>query len=93
MARYFFDLHDGKGTSSDREGAECADAQAVSALTTKILSEIVSKEVKLDGQMNFFVSVRDEVGRIAHVATLTLTNKWLTASKIASSDGALDSAS
>jgi hypothetical protein len=79
MARYFFDLHDADGSMPDYEGTECAGAHVVSALAARILSEIASSDAQPDEQRNLFMSVRDESGRIAHVATLTLTNTWLAA--------------
>ena len=78
MARYYFDLHDGRVLRRDTEGSECADDEAVRQEARHALPEIAKGEIPKDGDKQAFtVLVRDENNVTVYTATLTYAGLWL----------------
>ncbi|WP_262272619.1 DUF6894 family protein [Microvirga yunnanensis] len=72
MPRFFFDIHDGKRFTPDREGLELEGLEAAKAEAKKTLPDIV-KEVMPDGdRRDLTVDVKDVAGRIVWRVTLSL---------------------
>lgn len=79
MARYFFDIHDGRTFFRDTEGHECADAHEIRHEAMLALPEIARQEIpKLAADTQAFtVAVRNEQGQTVYTATLTFAGIWM----------------
>ncbi|MCE4227001.1 hypothetical protein HCU64_25015 [Methylobacterium sp. C25] len=78
MARYFFDIHDGRKLMRDDDGEKCADAAAIRRLAMETLPQIASNEIPKDGdQQAYTVVVRNESNVTVYTATLAFAGLWL----------------
>jgi hypothetical protein len=70
MARYFFDIHDGKFVLDDA-GLECANFDEVRREARRVLPEIAKEVLPEDGDHHTItVRVRDEQHETVYTATL-----------------------
>lgn len=77
MARFFFDVQDGKGFHRDEAGDECASAQEARQQVQGILSDIARHELP-DGDLHVIMcDVRDAKGHVVYRGELTYRGRWL----------------
>ncbi len=78
MARYFFDVIDGR-TISDAVGVDLSDQAAVRREAMRLLPEIARDEIHRDARevQSLAVMVRDETGHPVYTATLSYAGIWL----------------
>jgi CheY-like chemotaxis protein len=76
MARYFFDLDDGKNCYVDDIGTDIADPARISDEAIGFLASVFKDAAHDDSDRVFIANVRDEAGRIAFTTTLTLQSEW-----------------
>lgn len=77
MARYFFDINDGRNVR-DEEGHECADLHTAVEYAKQTLSEIAADEMSKHGERQAItVLVTDETGQAVYLAAMTYTGTWL----------------
>jgi hypothetical protein len=72
MPRFFFDIHDGKAFTPDREGLELDSLEAAKDEAKKTLPDIVKEEMPDGNRRDFTVDVKDVAGRIVWRITLSL---------------------
>ncbi len=77
MARYFFDMIDGKRTIRDALGCDLPDVEAARTEALEALPEIARGELPPSGQYDLTTHVRDHTGAVIFVATLSITGKWV----------------
>jgi hypothetical protein len=79
MARYFFDIHDGRILRRDPEGSECDSPGAVrsEAMTTLPLVAMNAIPKGDRDEQAFTVLVRDETGMTVYTASLTFAGLWV----------------
>lgn len=77
MARFYFDLHNGDGPMTDNEGIDLPSRESVTQHVTRILTDIARDEMPTEDQAVISIKVRDDVGKIVSVASLTFNNQWL----------------
>ena len=82
MARYFFDLDDGKRKFVDSVGTELADVKMVPSEAIGF-STTIAKDVRDDADLALVASVRNEQGQIIFTTTLTLQSDWLDVGHVA----------
>ena len=72
MPRFFFDIHDGKNFTSDRQGMELEGLEAAKAEAKKALPDIVRAALPDGDRRDFTVDVKDAAGQIVWRVTLSL---------------------
>jgi hypothetical protein len=77
MARYYFDLHNGDGPTTDVEGIELPSRKSVTLHISRILTDIARDEMPTEDRAVISVKVRDDQGRVISVASLTFNSEWL----------------
>lgn len=77
MARYFFDIHDGKEFTGDEEGEVCGSLVEVSDYAVSVLPDLAREELPNGPNRLFWIKVRDEDGAYIFRASLALTTAWL----------------
>ena len=71
MPRFFFDIHDAKGSHRDEFGDELADFEEAREQAQAILPDIVREELP-DGELHKITcEVRDETGEIVYRGEIT----------------------
>lgn len=63
MARYFFDIHDGKRFTQDNEGVDLAGIEAAKAEAGRTLPDIARETMPHGDSREYRIEVRDETGR------------------------------
>lgn len=78
MARYFFDVIDGR-TISDKVGVDLPDLAAVRREAMRLLPEIALDEIHNDDRdvQTLALMVRDEAGQAVYIANLSYAGIWL----------------
>ncbi|MER2198520.1 DUF6894 family protein [Methylobacterium brachiatum] len=78
MARYFFDVIDGR-TISDEVGLDLADLAALRREAMRLLPEIARDEMHNDDRdvQTLAIMVRDEAGQPIYTANLSYAGIWL----------------
>ncbi|AYO85902.1 DUF6894 family protein [Methylobacterium brachiatum] len=78
MARYFFDVIDGR-TISDEVGLDLADLAALRREAMRLLPEIARHEMHNDDRdvQTLAIVVRDEAGQPIYTANLSYAGIWL----------------
>jgi hypothetical protein len=77
MARYYFDLHNGDGPTTDTEGMELESRKSVTSHVARILTDVARDEMPSEDRAVISIKVRDEKGKVISVASLTFNNEWL----------------
>ncbi|UVK38639.1 hypothetical protein LHFGNBLO_005831 [Mesorhizobium sp. AR10] len=77
MARYFFDIHDGKEFTGDEDGEICESLTEVSDYAVRVLPDIAREELPDGPNRLFWIKVRDEDGAYIFRASLILASAWL----------------
>lgn len=78
MARYYFDIHEGRSFIRDSEGTDCAGVDALRVEAMNVLPTIAKDVIPTDGDRQAFtVSVRDENNVTVYTATLTFAGLWM----------------
>ena len=78
MARYFFDIHDGRSFIRDSEGTDCATPDALKDEAMNVLPMVARDVIPTDGDKQAFtVLVRDENNVTVYTATLTFAGLWM----------------
>jgi hypothetical protein len=77
VTRYFFDIQNGDGPTTDDCGVELATRAQISRQVTKILLDIACDELREQDRMIMSVTVRDADGKTISVASLTFDNEWI----------------
>ncbi len=76
MNRYYFDLHNGDGPTTDDEGQELPSRDAVAREISRILLDVANEEIASTDRLVITLTVRDERDRTISVASLTFANEW-----------------
>ncbi|BCM88117.1 DUF6894 family protein [Methylobacterium indicum] len=78
MARYYFDVHDGRDLNRDNIGTECCDRAAIRNEAMVLLPSIARDAIPMDGdRQSFTVLVRNESSLTVYTATLSFTGLWV----------------
>lgn len=77
MSRYYFDLHNGDGPTTDEEGVDLPSRESVTQQVTRILVDVARDEMSREERSVISVKVRNENGKVISVASLTFNNEWL----------------
>jgi hypothetical protein len=77
MSRYYFDLHNGDGLTTDNEGMELDSRESVTQQVTRILVDVARDEMPTEHRAVVSVKVRNDKGKVISVASLTFNNEWL----------------
>lgn len=77
MSRYFFDLHNGDGPTTDHEGLDLCSRDAVTREVTRILVDLARDEMPIEQRAVISVRVRNALGKVVSVSSLTFNNEWL----------------
>lgn len=77
MSRYYFDLHNGDGPTTDSEGMELESREGVTRQVSRILVDIARDEMPTEARAIISVRVRNDRGEVISVASLTFSNEWL----------------
>ncbi|WP_320202247.1 DUF6894 family protein (plasmid) [Agrobacterium sp. rho-13.3] len=77
MSRYFFDLHNGDGPTTDHEGLDLSSRDAVKREVTRILVDLARDEMPIEQRAIISVKVRNATGKVVSVSSLTFHNEWL----------------
>lgn len=77
MKRYFFDLHNGDGPTTDDCGIELATKRDIANYVARILLDIARDELREQDRAMMSVTVRDNEGNTISVASLTFDNEWV----------------
>ncbi|WP_084362946.1 hypothetical protein [Rhizobium sp. RU36D] len=77
MSRYYFDLHNGEGPTTDDEGQEMPSREAVAREITRTLLDIANEEITGSDRLVVTLTVRDDQDRTISVASLIFTNEWI----------------
>ncbi|TNC03822.1 hypothetical protein FF100_36815 [Methylobacterium terricola] len=75
MAWYFFDIHDPHGSMHDRQGIECADADAARTQAVRTLCEFVHHAALQGFPSGASTTVRDETGCVVLSVKLAVTSE------------------
>jgi hypothetical protein len=75
--RYFFDLHNGDGPTTDDCGIELATKREIARQIARILLDIARDELPEQDRAMMSVTVRDADGKTISVASLTFDNEWV----------------
>jgi hypothetical protein len=78
MARYFFDVIDGR-TISDEVGVDLPDLAALRREAMRLLPDIARDEIYKDDRdvQTLAIMVRDEAGQPVYTANLSYAGIWL----------------
>jgi len=72
MARFFFNVRDGADLSCDREGQECADAEAARREAVSTGREMLGERLLHGGALNHRqIEIADETGHVVDVLTIS----------------------
>ena len=78
MARYYFDIHDGRAFIRDPVGTECAGPADLRFEAMSVLPLIAKDLIPTAGDKQAFtVLVRDESNATVYTATLTFAGLWM----------------
>ncbi|KAA0687986.1 hypothetical protein DTW90_33065 [Neorhizobium sp. P12A] len=77
MKRYFFDLHNGDGPTTDDCGLELETRGDISRHVAKILLDVARDELREQDRVLMSVTVRDAEGKTISVAALAFNNEWV----------------
>ncbi len=78
MARFYFDIHDGKHDTKDDDGTEFPDLAAMRKEALSILPDIAREVMPNDGnRRDVIVDVKDGNGMVVFTATLSLVARWM----------------
>ncbi|KQO79353.1 MULTISPECIES: hypothetical protein [unclassified Methylobacterium] len=79
MARYYFDIHDGRAFVPDPIGQDCVDADHVRREAMRALPEIARDAIPQRGAdaQAFKVVVRNTDSAAVYTATLTFSGSWV----------------
>lgn len=77
MSRYFFDLHNGDGPTTDHEGLDLVSREAVKREVARILVDLARDEMPIEQRAVISVKVRNATGKVISVSSLTFNNEWL----------------
>ena len=78
MARYYFDIHDGRSLMRDEVGSECDGPGAVRTEAMVALPQIAQGAIPKDGDRQAYtVLVRDARHLTVYTATLTFAGLWV----------------
>lgn len=78
LARYFFDIHDGRDLRSDAEGTICDGSEAIKDQAMRTLPEFARSAIPRSGaRQAFTVLVRNERNLMVYTATMTFSGLWL----------------
>jgi hypothetical protein len=72
MPRFFFDIHDGKDFTPDRQGLELENLEAAKDQAKKALPNIVKDKMPDRDRRDFTVDVKNAAGQIVWRVTLSL---------------------
>jgi hypothetical protein len=72
MPRFFFDIHDGKNFTPDRQGLDLEGLEAAKEEAKKALPDIVRDEMPDGDRRDFTIDVKDVARRIVWRVTLSL---------------------
>lgn len=71
MPRYYFDVHDSRGSHRDEVGDEFADFEDARTQCQSLLPDLAREELP-DGELHIITcDVRDEAGRIVYRGRIT----------------------
>lgn len=77
MGKYFFELHNGDGMTSDHDGMELGSRDNVIREISRIMLDIAREELPDRESGVVCVIVRDDSGTVISVAHLSFSNHWL----------------
>ena len=77
MARFYFDVNDGRERSIDAEGIELEDLEEARRTAVRELAQTIRDEVPDGERDSFVVTVRDSDGIPVYVATATMLGESL----------------
>jgi hypothetical protein len=79
VARYFFDIHDGRAFLPDPIGQDCVDTDQIRREAMRALPEIARDAIPQRGAeaQAFTVIVRDADSAPVYSATLTFSGLWM----------------
>ncbi|AWN46404.1 hypothetical protein DK419_08810 [Methylobacterium terrae] len=78
MARYYFDVHDGKHLTRDDVGTECGGPDTIRFEAMMALPAIARDVIPKDGDRQALtVLVRNASNLIVYTATMTFASIWL----------------
>lgn len=77
MPRYYFDLHNGDGPTTDVEGSVIKSHDSLTREMTRILLDIARDEMPREDRAVISLKVRNENGKVISVASLTFNTEWL----------------
>ncbi|WP_075291487.1 DUF6894 family protein [Pararhizobium arenae] len=77
MGRYFFELHNGDGTTPDDEGMEFSARANIVNEISRLMLDIVREELPDRESGAVSVIVRDETGKVISVSNMSFMNHWL----------------
>ena len=77
MPRYYFDLHNGDGPLRDNDGLEIASREGVAKEVSRILADIARDEMPAQDKNVISLKVRNEVGKVISISSLTFFTEWL----------------
>jgi hypothetical protein len=72
MPRFFFDIHDGEDSTTDRDGLELADLEAAKEEAKKALPDMVNDTMPDGDRRDVTVDVKNAAGQIVWRITLSL---------------------
>ena len=80
MARYYFDIHDGRTFVPDAIGQDCVDVDQIRREAMRALPEIARDAIPQRGTeaQAFTVIVRNADSAAVYSATLTFSGLWMT---------------
>ncbi|MDX3924991.1 MAG: hypothetical protein QHC90_04170 [Shinella sp.] len=76
MSRYYFDLYNGDGPTSDEEGLDLHSHEAITNEVHRILVDIAREEIAGRERGAIAVNVRDEAGRTVFTGNLSFATEW-----------------
>ncbi len=77
MARYYFDLTNGHGTTVDEDGQVFSTADEAAREALRLLAEIALDEQVESNDLAFSVDVRTEGGDVFYQGRLSLFGRWV----------------
>ncbi|KQO76411.1 hypothetical protein ASF20_13765 [Methylobacterium sp. Leaf88] len=76
MPRYFLDVGQTQGSTSDDAGTVLPNEAAGRCLALDTLAQIATRSIQGNDQQSWFASVRDDQGNTLYRAKLTLSGRW-----------------
>lgn len=76
MPRYFLDVSQNQGSSSDEVGQILPNKEVGRCLALGILAAIATQSIEDNDQQSWFAALRDESGNTLYRAKLTLSGRW-----------------